>query len=32
MKKLIAKALIPIIYPDLHFSYTMRVVPAGKGI
>jgi len=25
------KGFNPIIYPDLHFSYTTRVVPAGKG-
>lgn len=25
------KGLNPIIYPDLHFSYVTRVVPAGKG-
>jgi endoglucanase len=25
------KGFNPIIYPDLHFSYTTRVIPAGKG-
>jgi endoglucanase len=25
------KGFNPIIYPDLHFSYITRVVPAGKG-
>jgi endoglucanase len=25
------KGFNPIIYPDLHFSYVTRVVPAGKG-
>lgn len=25
------KGFNPIIYPNLHFSYTTRVVPAGKG-
>ena len=25
------KGFNPIIYPDLHFSYTTRVEPAGKG-
>ncbi len=25
------KGFNPIIYPDLHFSYTIRVEPAGKG-
>lgn len=25
------KGFNPIIYPDLHFSYTIRIEPAGKG-
>src|SRR5688500_8013473 len=25
------KGFNPIIYPDLHFSYVIRVVPTGKG-
>ncbi len=25
------KGFNPVIYPDLHFSYTIRVQPAGKG-
>lgn len=25
------KGFNPIIYPDLHFSYVTRVIPAGKG-
>jgi mannose/cellobiose epimerase-like protein (N-acyl-D-glucosamine 2-epimerase family) len=25
------KGFNPILYPDLHFSYTVRVEPAGKG-
>src|SRR4051812_173140 len=25
------KGFNPIIYPDLHFSYTSRIEPAGKG-
>ena len=25
------KGFNPVIYPDLHFSYTLRVEPAGKG-
>src|ERR1700761_4188979 len=25
------KGFNPIIYPDLHFAYTIRVMPAGEG-
>ena len=25
------KGFNPVIYPDLHFGYTTRVIPAGKG-